>query len=57
MCLISGGFDSAAAAWLMLKRGVSLEYVFCNLAGAAYERSRTASVPAPSFEPWSPAGD
>jgi thiamine biosynthesis protein ThiI len=39
VCLISGGFDSAAAAWLLLKRGVELEYVFCNLAGAAYERS------------------
>ena len=39
VCLISGGFDSPAAAWLMLKRGVRLEYVFCNLAGAAYERS------------------
>ncbi len=37
--LISGGFDSAVASWLMLKRGVELEYVFCNLAGAAYERS------------------
>jgi thiamine biosynthesis protein ThiI len=38
VCLISGGFDSAAAAWLLLKRGVELEYVFCNLAGGAYER-------------------
>ncbi len=38
-CLISGGFDSAAAAWLMLKRGVALDYVFCNLGGEAYERS------------------
>jgi tRNA uracil 4-sulfurtransferase len=39
VCLISGGFDSAVAAWMMLKRGVELDYVFCNLAGEAYERS------------------
>jgi tRNA uracil 4-sulfurtransferase len=39
VCLLSGGFDSAAAAWLMLKRGVELDYVLCNLAGDAFERS------------------
>jgi tRNA uracil 4-sulfurtransferase len=39
VCLLSGGFDSAAAAWLLLKRGVELDYVFCNLAGDAYERA------------------
>lgn len=39
LCLLSGGFDSAVAAWLMLKRGVQLDYLFCNLAGDSYERS------------------
>ena len=39
LALVSGGFDSAVASWLMLKRGVQLDYVFCNLAGQAYERS------------------
>ncbi len=39
LALLSGGFDSAVAAWMLLKRGVTLDYVFCNLAGAAYERS------------------
>ena len=38
LALISGGFDSAAAAWMALRRGVTLDYVFCNLGGAAYER-------------------
>src|SRR5690606_18131223 len=38
VCLLSGGFDSAVAAWLMLKRGVEQDYVFCNLAGESYER-------------------
>ena len=39
VCLLSGGFDSTVAAWLMLKRGVALDYVFCNLGGEAYERA------------------
>ncbi|MGH7504374.1 MAG: tRNA uracil 4-sulfurtransferase ThiI [Longimicrobiales bacterium] len=39
LALISGGFDSAVAAWLMLKRGIELDYVFCNLGGDAYERA------------------
>ncbi len=39
VALVSGGFDSGVAAWHMLKRGVALDYVLCNLAGAAFERS------------------
>lgn len=39
VALISGGYDSAVSAWLMLKRGIALDYVFCNLGGEAYERS------------------
>ena len=34
--LISGGFDSAVAAWQLQKRGVALDYVFCNLGGATH---------------------
>ncbi|HEX6560073.1 MAG TPA: tRNA uracil 4-sulfurtransferase ThiI [Longimicrobiales bacterium] len=37
--LISGGYDSAVSSWLMLKRGIALDYVFCNLGGDAYERA------------------
>ncbi len=36
--LLSGGFDSGVAAWMVLRRGVNLDYVFCNLGGAAYRR-------------------
>jgi thiamine biosynthesis protein ThiI len=39
LSLISGGFDSAVSSWLMLKRGISLDYLFCNLGGDAYERA------------------
>lgn len=34
--LISGGFDSAVASWQLLRRGVALDYVFCNLGGASH---------------------
>lgn len=39
LCLISGGFDSAVAAWMMMKRGLEVDFLLCNLAGSAYERS------------------
>ena len=38
VALLSGGFDSSVAAWRMLRRGVRIDYVFCNLGGGAYER-------------------
>ncbi|MFP3941376.1 MAG: tRNA uracil 4-sulfurtransferase ThiI [Acidobacteriota bacterium] len=37
LSLISGGFDSAVASWMMLRRGVGLDYVFFNLGGTAHE--------------------
>ncbi|HET9234087.1 MAG TPA: tRNA sulfurtransferase, partial [Candidatus Eisenbacteria bacterium] len=36
LALVSGGFDSGVAAWLMLKRGVALDYFFCNLGGSKH---------------------
>jgi tRNA uracil 4-sulfurtransferase len=39
VALLSGGYDSAVSAWLVMKRGVALDYVFCNLGGDAYERA------------------
>ncbi len=37
IALLSGGFDSAIASWLMLKRGVELDYLFCRLGGSLHE--------------------
>jgi len=37
LALLSGGFDSAVAAWQLLRRGVQLDYVFCNLGGRAHQ--------------------
>jgi thiamine biosynthesis protein ThiI len=34
--LVSGGFDSAVAAWMLMRRGVAFEFVFCNLGGRAH---------------------
>lgn len=39
VCLVSGGFDSILASWMMQKRGIQVDYLFCNLGGKAYERS------------------
>ncbi|MCP4663276.1 MAG: tRNA 4-thiouridine(8) synthase ThiI, partial [bacterium] len=36
VALVSGGFDSVVAAWLMQRRGVVLDYVFCNLGGTPH---------------------
>lgn len=38
LTLISGGFDSAVATWMLLKRGVALDFLFFNLGGSAHER-------------------
>jgi len=37
LALVSGGFDSAVAAWHVMKRGVALDHLFCNLGGASHE--------------------
>jgi thiamine biosynthesis protein ThiI len=37
LALVSGGFDSAVAAWQMMKRGVALDFVFCNLGGRIHQ--------------------
>lgn len=39
LALVSGGFDSIVAAWYLMKRGIEVDFLFCNLAGSAYERS------------------
>ena len=38
LVLLSGGFDSAVAAWKILKRGVACDYLFCNMGGRFHER-------------------
>jgi thiamine biosynthesis protein ThiI len=35
--LVSGGFDSPVATWQLMKRGVALDYVFCNLGGRTHQ--------------------
>jgi thiamine biosynthesis protein ThiI len=36
VALVSGGFDSAVAAWQLQRRGVVLEHVFANLGGLTH---------------------
>ncbi len=38
LALLSGGFDSAVSAWQLMRRGVSIDYVFCNLGGRTHEQ-------------------
>lgn len=38
LSLMSGGFDSAVAAWRAMRRGAEVDFLFCNLGGSAYER-------------------
>jgi tRNA uracil 4-sulfurtransferase len=38
LALVSGGFDSAVAAWSLLRRGVRLDYLFFNLGGEAHRQ-------------------
>jgi thiamine biosynthesis protein ThiI len=37
VALLSGGFDSAVAAWRLQRRGVALDYVFCKLGGPTHQ--------------------
>ncbi|WP_333797263.1 tRNA uracil 4-sulfurtransferase ThiI [Rheinheimera sp.] len=37
LSLISGGFDSAVASYLMIRKGLRTHYLFFNLGGAAHE--------------------
>jgi len=50
--LVSGGFDSVVASWLLLRRGLQLEYVFCNLGGAPH-RDGTLAVMKVLADRWS----
>ena len=52
LCLMSGGFDSPLAAWMMQKRGIEVSYLFLNLAGRSYERS-VVSVTKKLVDQWS----
>lgn len=38
VALLSGGFDSAVAAWYVMKRGIEMDFVFCSMGGVTSER-------------------
>lgn len=37
MTLVSGGYDSSVAAYLMMRRGIRSHFLFFNLGGTAHE--------------------
>lgn len=39
VALLSAGFDSAVAAWLMMRRGIEVDFLTCRLGGDAHERA------------------
>ncbi len=44
LCLISGGFDSIVAAYLMAKRGADLSFLFFNLGGFSHLKEVTRLI-------------
>ncbi|ABL77729.1 tRNA uracil 4-sulfurtransferase ThiI [Thermofilum pendens] len=52
LALISGGYDSAVAAWYMLKRGAEVHYLYCNMAGDL-TKSLVLSVAKKLADSWS----
>lgn len=38
LALMSGGYDSAVAAWMLMKRGIEVDFVFFRIGGEATER-------------------
>lgn len=51
LALISGGFDSAVAAWSMMHRGVPVRFLFFELGGCAH-RAGVLSVVLHLYETW-----
>ncbi|MEO0299657.1 MAG: tRNA uracil 4-sulfurtransferase ThiI [candidate division WOR-3 bacterium] len=44
LCLVSGGFDSIVAAYLMAKRGADLSFLFFNLGGFSHLKEVTRLI-------------